>query len=499
MIKLAENPVADVSGDPLWLVIVKVVAVFALLVLLTLFTIWFERRVVGRMQSRPGPDKLGPFGLVQPLADGIKLALKEDLVPAMADKAVFLIAPAISATAAFAAYAVIPLGPDIVVWGTDIVTPLQVSDLPVAVMYVLAVASVGVYGILLAGWSSGSTYPLLGGLRSSAQVISYEIAMGLALISVFMVSGSMSTSSIVAAQADAIELVVPVLNVTVPLPGWYALSLFPSFVIYVIAMVGETNRAPFDLPEAEGELVGGFHTEYSSMKFALFFLAEYVNMITVSSIATTLFLGGWHAPVPGAVTQWVIANQPGFLPASFFTVGAWGVFWFVLKVVFFLWFFIWLRGTLPRLRYDQFMTFGWKVLIPAALVWVVIVSVYRTLNSGEFARGSLMWWTLYGTLVVIVVAAFLVFTTMADRRAEKQAAMHHEVPEVLDPFAGGFPVPPLPGQRLVRTNGRTLAATGATLTAEAAWGTTADTADAGPAPAGPTGSTDTPSESEADR
>ena len=252
--------------------------IFVVLVLLTLFNIWFERRVVARMQHRIGPNVHGPFGLLQSLADGVKLALKEDIIPKAADKVVFLIAPVIATIPAFVTFAVIPFGPVVEVPFTDITTPLQLTDMPVAVLFVMAIASVGIYGIVLGGWSSGSTYSLLGGLRSSAQMISYEVAMGLALVAVFLYAGSMSTSGIVAAQGDF----------------WYALILAPSFVIYLISMVGETNRAPFDLPEAEGELVGGFHTEYSSLKFALFFLAEYINMATVSALATTLFLGGWR-------------------------------------------------------------------------------------------------------------------------------------------------------------------------------------------------------------
>ena len=221
--------------------------------------------------------------------------------------------------------------------------------MPVAVLFVMAIASIGIYGIVLGGWSSGSTYSLLGGLRSSAQMISYEVAMGLALVAVFLYAGSMSTSEIVAAQDDL----------------WFGLILLPSFVIYVIAMVGETNRAPFDLPEAEGELVGGFHTEYSSLKFALFFLAEYINMATVSALATTLFLGGWHAPC--WIDQvWDGANE-----------GYWPLLWFFGKVLFFIFIFIWLRGSLPRLRYDQFMAFGWKRLIPISLVWIIAVATIR--------------------------------------------------------------------------------------------------------------------------
>ncbi|MEY3684200.1 MAG: hypothetical protein RLZZ394_31, partial [Actinomycetota bacterium] len=268
----------DLIGmDPGWLIAVKALLVFAICVVLTLFSIWAERRVVARMQMRLGPNRVGKFGLLQSLADGVKLAFKEDLIPKAADKIVFVIAPLISVSVCFLAFAVIPMSGPVMMFGRE--TAMQLTDFPVAVLYILAATSIGVYGIVLAGWSSGSTYPLLGGLRSSAQVISYEVAMGLSLVAVFIYSGSMSTSEIVASQDRF----------------WYAVVLFPSFIIYVISMVGETNRAPFDLAEAEGELVGGFHTEYSSLKFALFFLAEYVNILAVSALATTLFLGGYRA------------------------------------------------------------------------------------------------------------------------------------------------------------------------------------------------------------
>ncbi|MGV0795546.1 NADH-quinone oxidoreductase subunit NuoH, partial [Mycolicibacterium elephantis] len=266
--------------DPWWLILAKALAIFVFLLVTVLVAILLERKVLGRMQMRFGPNRVGPNGMLQSLVDGIKLALKEGLIPSGADKPVYLLAPIVAVIPAFMAFAVIPMGPVVSVFGHN--TPLQLTDLPVAVLYILAVTSIGVYGIVLAGWSSGSTYPLLGGLRSAAQVVSYEIAMALSFASVFLLAGTMSTSGIVAAQDGT----------------WYAVLLLPSFVVYLIAMVGETNRAPFDLPEAEGELVGGFHTEYSSLKFAMFMLAEYVNMTTVSALAATMFLGGWRAPWP---------------------------------------------------------------------------------------------------------------------------------------------------------------------------------------------------------
>jgi NADH-quinone oxidoreductase subunit H len=393
--------------DPVWLVIVKAVLIFVILVLLTLFNIWWERRVVARMQHRIGPNRNGPFGLLQSLADGVKLALKEDIIPKAADKVVFVIAPVIAVIPAFVTFAVIPFGPVVKVPFTDIRSPLQLTDMPVAVIFVMAIASIGIYGIVLGGWSSGSTYSLLGGLRSSAQMISYEVAMGLALVAVFLHAGSMSTSEIVNAQKDV----------------WFAFTLIPSFVIYVIAMVGETNRAPFDLPEAEGELVGGFHTEYSSLKFALFFLAEYINMATVSALATTLFLGGWRAPF------WIDSFWPGA------NEGYWPFLWFMGKVLAFIFVFIWLRGSLPRLRYDQFMAFGWKILIPASVVWIVAVAAMRVVSlRGGFNPQVLV--ILGVVLAVLVLASWFL--------PERGTPVDEAEPQPFDAFAGGYPVPPMP-------------------------------------------------------
>jgi NADH-quinone oxidoreductase subunit H len=394
--------------DPWWLVLVKAGLIFVVLVLLTLFNIWWERRVVARMQHRIGPNVHGPFGLLQSLADGVKLAFKEDLIPKAADKVVFVLAPVIAVIPAFVTFSVVPFGPEVTMFGER--TPLQLTDMPVAVLFVMAIASIGIYGIVLGGWSSGSTYSLLGGLRSSAQMISYEVSMGLALIAVFIYAGSLSTSEIVAAQDDL----------------WFGLILLPSFVIYVISMVGEVNRAPFDLPEAEGELVGGFHTEYSSLKFALFFLAEYINMATVSALATTLFLGGWHAPF-WIDRVWEGANE-GYVP----------VIWFFGKVLFFIFMFIWLRGSLPRLRYDQFMAFGWKVLIPVALAWTVLVAIMRYVsNTYDIGVQQVL---LFGGAAIVVVLALGFFGSEEDEEED-------ETPPAPE---GGYPVPPMPAGGAVR-------------------------------------------------
>ena len=389
--------------DPWWLILAKSLGIFVFLLLTVLAAILIERKILGRMQMRFGPNRVGPRGLLQSLADGIKLALKEGLIPTEVDKFVYLLAPVISVIPAFMAFAVIPMGGEVSVFGHR--TALQLTDMPVAVLYILAVTSVGVYGIVLAGWASGSTYPLLGGLRSSAQVISYEIAMALSFAAVFIYAGTMSTSGIVAAQDGT----------------WYVFLLLPSFLVYVTSMVGETNRAPFDLPEAEGELVGGFHTEYSSLKFAMFMLAEYVNMTTVSALATTLFLGGWHAPWP--INMWDGANT-----------GWWPLLWFVAKVWAFLFFFMWLRATLPRMRYDQFMALGWKILIPVSLAWIMIVAATHSLRT----RGYRAWATGL-TTVGVMVALILLLALWRALRARNIRRIPEQPAD-----AGTFPVPPLP-------------------------------------------------------
>lgn len=430
-----EGPASDFSQDTWLVALIKAVLVFAFLVVNVLVAIWAERRILGRMQQRPGPNRHGPFGLLQSLADGVKLALKEDIVPEGADKLIYVLAPAISVAPAFLAFAVIPLGPEVTVFGRT--TPLQVTDVPVSVLFVLAAASVGVYGLVLAGWSSGSTYPLLGGLRSTAQVISYELIMGLALVGVFIYTGSMSTSRIVEAQTDL----------------WLFIPLLPSFLLFLVAIVGETNRAPFDLPEGEGELVGGFHTEYSSLKFALFFLAEYVAMFTVSALAVTLFLGGWMAPWPLAPFSLAGFELPflgdGWFGAepgeAWFNTGFWPVLWFTAKMWLIVFGFFWLRGALPRLRYDQFMNLGWKVLIEAAFAWVIFLGV---------VRGLIQYDVLSQQQVYILVAAVglplvVVVWFLGGKVVQDSTPPAGEV----DPFADGFPVPPLPGQTVTRSRG----------------------------------------------
>ncbi|MCF3962270.1 NADH-quinone oxidoreductase subunit NuoH [Streptomyces fuscigenes] len=419
MMLAAEN-LSLFGRDPWWLVIVKAIFCFAFLMVTVLFSIVWERKVVAWMQRRIGPNRHGPWGMLQSLADGIKLMLKEDLVVRRADKFVYVLAPIVGAVPAFMAIAVIPFGPagdEISIFGTR--TTMQLTDLPIAMLYVLACASVGIYGIVLAGWSSGSTYPLLGGLRSCAQMISYEIAMGAAFASVFLYSGSMSTSAIVDAQKDR----------------WFIVLLPVSFIIYIVTMVGETNRAPFDMPESEGDLVGGFNTEYSSIKFAMFMLAEYVNMVTVSAVSTTLFLGGWRAPWPIS-TFWEGANH-----------GWWPILWFVVKVQLLLFFFIWLRGTLPRVRYDQLMKLGWKVLIPVSVVWLMLVATVRALQNRHYDFTSILLYVA-GAVIAILLISFV--ADMFRGRGEKaeEAAEQAAGPPEFDPMAGGFPVPPLPGQTL---------------------------------------------------
>lgn len=421
----AEPTLSSFGKDPWWLILGKVVAIFAFLVLTVLMAMWVERRLIGRMQLRIGPNRCGPFGLLQGLADGIKLALKEDIVPRGVDKVVFVLAPMVSAIPAFISFIIIPFGPTVSIFGHQ--TPLQGTDLPVAVLLVLAMSSMGVYGIVLAGWSSMSPYSLLGGLRSSAQVISYEIAMGLSFVAVFLFAGSMSTTQIVNAQQEQ---------------GWFAVLLLPSFLIYIVTMMGESNRIPFDLPEGEGELVGGFHTEYSSLKFAMFFLAEYINLATLSALATTLFLGGWQAPWPLGGPIWAGANE-----------GWWPVLWFLGKIWLFIFFFIWLRGSLPRVRYDQLMKLGWKLLMPASLAWIMIVATVRALRNEGIATQQLM---IYGAGAIAAVLVVSLLWDLLTARKPEDEGFADGGPQATEgetgagagagadaASAGGFPVPPL--------------------------------------------------------
>ncbi|HVB45943.1 MAG TPA: NADH-quinone oxidoreductase subunit NuoH [Streptosporangiaceae bacterium] len=427
---------ALIDNDPWWLTGLKVLIVFLFLLLTTLIMIWAERRVIGRMQQRPGPNRAGKFGLLQSLMDGIKLALTEDIVPRGVDKMLFVLAPAIASIPAFISFAIIPWGPVVSIFGHH--TPLQLANLPVAVLLVLAMSSMGVYGIVLAGWASASPYPLLGALRSSAQVISYEIAMGISFVPVFLYAGSLNTSQIVAAQAHGAPF--HLFGAVLHYPSWFAVLLLPSFIIYVITMVGETNRLPFDLPEGEGEIVAGFHTEYSSLKFALFYLAEYVNMVTVSALATTLFLGGWHAVWP--ISLWSGANS-----------GWWPVLWFLGKTFAFLFFYIWLRGSLPRIRYDQLMALGWKILIPASLAWTLLIA---TLRVWRRQGGSTPVYLVGGAILVVLLALAFAWDVAAERKADQHAAAEAEAAEQ---DSGSFPVPPmdLPHYHGILTGGPPLA------------------------------------------
>ena len=329
--------------------VIKSALVLFILLTAVAYTVWLERKVVGRMQNRWGPTRVGPFGLLQPAADGIKFLFKEDLTPPHVYKPLFLAAPLIAVIFALTSIAVIPFGNSIRLFGYDI--PLQIADVNTGLLLILGVTSVGVYGVALAGWSSNNKYSLLGGLRASAQMISYEISLGLSLVGVLIMSGSLSLRDIVNAQGGHFWGFIPNWNVFH--------GQFIGFFCYLMAAYAETNRIPFDLPEAETELVAGYHTEYSAMKFAMFFMAEYANMITVGCLATLLFFGGWHGPLFGPpIVQ-------SLLP----------VLWFVAKVFVFLFVYIWVRGTLPRFRYDQLMAFGWKFLLPLSLANLIATAV----------------------------------------------------------------------------------------------------------------------------
>jgi NADH-quinone oxidoreductase subunit H len=364
-----------------WLLLIaRVAIVFFALLLLVLVLIWVERKVIADFQTRTGPMRAGPRGILITLADGIKLFFKEGITPTMADRPVYAIAPYIAILPAFLAFAVIPFGAPVTVFGRTV--PLQLADLNIGILWVLAMGSLAVYAVVLAGWSSGSNYPLLGSIRSTAQMISYEVGMGLALVAVLMYSGELSMSGIVASQ-DRVWNVVP---------------QFPAFVIYLIAGLAETNRPPFDLAEAESELVAGFHTEYSGIKFAMFYLGEYVNTITVAAVATTLFLGGWRGPHPDVV-MWL-----------------WPVLWFLLKVFVIVYLYVWIRATLPRVRYDRLMAFGWKALIPVGLLWVLATGAVIVLPDVYSRRAILIGGAILAAVLLVVTLVWPLFVPSRERR-----------------------------------------------------------------------------------
>lgn len=364
---------------PLWVTVLTTVTVFAYFLLFTAMLIWAERRVVGRMQSRIGPNRIGPGGALQTLIDGLKMFFKEDFTPAMVKNPVFTLAPIIAVIAGFLTIAVIPISGPATLFGETFT--FVVADLAVGVLWILALSSLHVYGVFLAGWSSNSPYPLMGGVRASAQMISYEIAQGLAVASVFVYAGTFRVSEIVALQSGQ----GPVNGV----PGWFVLPLFPAFIVFVVGMVAEAGRPPFDMAEAEGELVGGFHTEYSGIRFGMFMLAEFMSVVVMSAIVVTLFLGGPAGPTFG-------------LPENV----AWlmSLFWFTLKTAGFVFFFILLRGALPRTRYHRLMDLGWKVLIPIALVWVMITAAWVLVNEAGGIPGNVRVWlaVIAGALLVWV-------------------------------------------------------------------------------------------------
>ncbi len=364
------------------LLVARVVVVFFAVLITVMLLIWMERKVAADMQTRMGPMRAGPRGVLITLADGIKLFFKEGITPTLADRPVYLLAPVIAMLPAFLAFAVIPFGTSVTVFGREV--PFQVADLNVGVLWVLAMGSLMVYGIVLAGWSSGSNYPLLGAIRSTAQMISYEVAMGLALVAVLMFSGSLRMSEIVASQ-DRV---------------WNLIPQFPAFVTYLVCGLAETNRPPFDLPEAETELVAGYFTEYSGIKFAMFYLGEYVNMVTVSAIAVTLFLGGWRGPAPD-VLPWL-----------------WPVLWFIAKLLVVVYLYMWVRLTLPRIRYDRLMAFGWKFLIPFGLAWILLTGVMVVLPD-VYGRGATF--AIIGVAAGILVVALLLAPMFGPKRSAEEA------------------------------------------------------------------------------
>jgi NADH-quinone oxidoreductase subunit H len=367
-----------------WLLLVaRVVVVFFALLILVMLLIWVERKVIADMQTRVGPMRAGPRGILITIADGIKLFFKEGITPTLVDRPVYAVAPIVAMMPAFLAFAVIPFGTHVTLFGRRI--PFQIADLNIGILWILAMASIAIYAVVLAGWSSGSNYPLLGAIRSSAQMISYEVGMGLALVAVLMYSGSLRMSEIVASQ-DTV---------------WNVIPQFPAFVIYLIAGLAETSRPPFDLAEAESELVAGFHTEYSGIKFAMFYLGEYLNTVTVAAVATTLWLGGWRGPAPHVV-PWV-----------------WPLLWFLLKVFLVIYVYIWIRATLPRFRYDRLMAFGWKVLIPFGLLWVLATGAVVVLPDVYGKRAVVIGAAILVGVVLVLSMIWPLFTGASSRRARE--------------------------------------------------------------------------------
>jgi NADH-quinone oxidoreductase subunit H len=404
---LALDPLLfDLTLVAVLFVLLKVLVIFVIGLVATMLMVWFERKVIAGMQNRIGPNKAGPWGILQTLADGIKLFFKEDLIPDKSDRFVFKLAPYLAFVPAFLVWSVIPLGGDFsggktgeVLWG-DHITRLQLADPSIGVLLLLALSAISVYGIMLAGWASGSKYPLLGSVRASAQMVSYEAALGLSLASVILLAGTLSTSGIVFAQTS--------------ISKWHVASTaFVPFVIFMIAATAELNRPPFDLVEAEQELVGGFNTEYSSIRFALFFLAEFMNTVTMSAVIVTLFFGG---PQPLKIAG--DANILSFLgPFS-------GTVWFFLKLLVFLYVYVWFRATLPRLRYDQLMDLGWKVLIPVALGWFMLLAVLRVGNDHGWTRLHKMTVGVIALAVLAAAGALLnLATKVSARNREREGAM----------------------------------------------------------------------------
>jgi NADH-quinone oxidoreductase subunit H len=360
------------DGIDLLLVIARVLAVFVLLLVVTILNVWLERKIVADMQSRIGPNRAGPFGILQTVADGLKLFFKEQVTPRQAEYGIYLLAPFLAVIPAFLIFMVVPFGRPLTIAGREV--PIQGADLNIGLLFILAMSSVAVYAVVLAGWSSGSKYPLLGGVRATAQAISYEAAMGLSMVAVVMYSatggseGTLSLAQLVERQAGTFAEVFPNFALVGWIPRWNLIPQFVAFLIFMVAIVAETNRAPFDLVEAEQELVGGFHTEYSGMRFAMYFLAEYVNIFSMSAICATLFLGGWNGPT------WE-GRLPAVISALLPTL------WLLIKTYAIIFVFFWIRATLPRMRYDQLMQLGWKRLIPGALIWLVVSTVLISLRQ----------------------------------------------------------------------------------------------------------------------